>query len=787
MERQLRRRNSLRSQLDVLLAEAEGNLRENREVTKATVSVLLDRISSFYGQIEKVDEAIFEETPDDLLDSETLDAGKYRDKVVTLTANLRVKLNECLSPPTPRPTNVHPLPSGKSKLPQLELVKFDGNRRQWPRFWTQFTSAVHDNSELSTADKFNYLSSLVTGAAASAISGLQATEECYADAIEILKKRFGDEQIIVQDHLQGLLDLKPVSSSADVHQLRKLYDKVQVHIRSLKALGTNSTTYCTMLREILLRVLPTDMVLRFHEARKASSSAAASSNTEDNELQMLLEFFDLQLTCREAVAEQEIHRSRRTPEKGGLKPSHPRDVSTTAALQSSASSPQKCLFCRSEKHSAEVCDKKEISLSLKKEMLTKAGRCFRCLKQGHLAKDCRSRLKCGKCARRHATSVCASEEIRSDKEKVLSASVNLISKQPSSVVMLQTLTATISGTKTSGRYRVLFDGGSQRSFITAKASQRLGCEVIEEETLTVGVFGGENARKTMQRVRVSILPAKEEIPISIDALVVDTICSECIPVPEENVLREMNKMRLDTQALSLQGVEDKQIAVLIGSDYYWDLVTGTVKPVHEKLKAVETRLGWTVQGPLSATTNVIQSASVVVLRTTVTEQDISKLLTRFWDLESIGIKAEHEETKVADSVLENFENNIKKKDNRYEVALPWKERVDLADNYAIATKRLHSLMKKLNKDSELLKRYDETIRLYLDEGSAERVPETEEHPLGPLYYMPHRAVIREDRSTTKVRIVFDASSHESGSKSLNDNLEAGPNLNPDVVTLLLRF
>ena len=88
-----------------------------------------------------------------------------------------------------------------------------------------------------------------------------------------------------------------------------------------------------MLREILLRVLPTDMVLRFHEARKASSSAAASLNPEDNELQMLLEFFDLQLTCREAVAEQEIHRSRRTPEKGRLKPSHPRDISTTAALQ----------------------------------------------------------------------------------------------------------------------------------------------------------------------------------------------------------------------------------------------------------------------------------------------------------------------------------------------------------------------------------------------------------------------------------------------------------------------
>ncbi|XP_064471798.1 uncharacterized protein LOC135386020 [Ornithodoros turicata] len=53
--------------------------------------------------------------------------------------------------------------------------------------------------------------------------------------------------------------------------------------------------------------------------------------------------------------------------------------------------------------------------------------------------------------------------------------------------------------------------------------------------------------------------------------------------------------------------------------------------------------------------------------------------------------------------------------------------------------------------------------------------------------MPHHAVIRRDRETTKVRIVFDASSKAHGSLSLNEALHAGPNLNPDVLQLLLRF
>ncbi|KAH7975146.1 hypothetical protein HPB49_024412 [Dermacentor silvarum] len=87
-------------------------------------------------------------------------------------------------------------------------MKFDGNRKQWHRFWTQFSTAVHNKEELSTADKFNYLSTLLSEAAASAISGLQATGECFQDAIDVLKKRFGDESIIVQEHLRSLLDLR---------------------------------------------------------------------------------------------------------------------------------------------------------------------------------------------------------------------------------------------------------------------------------------------------------------------------------------------------------------------------------------------------------------------------------------------------------------------------------------------------------------------------------------------------------------------------------------------------
>ncbi|XP_038162876.1 uncharacterized protein LOC119797746 [Cyprinodon tularosa] len=71
---------------------------------------------------------------------------------------------------------------------------------------------------------------------------------------------------------------------------------------------------------------------------------------------------------------------------------------------------------------------------------------------------------------------------------------------------------------------------------------------------------------------------------------------------------------------------------------------------------------------------------------------------------------------------------------------------------------------------------------------AEDVPkECTPPPSSRIYYLPHHAVLREDKVRTKLRVVFDASSHEDGSPSLNDCLLTGPNLNPDLMSVLIKF
>ena len=57
-----------------------------------------------------------------------------------------------------------------------------------------------------------------------------------------------------------------------------------------------------------------------------------------------------------------------------------------------------------------------------------------------------------------------------------------------------------------------------------------------------------------------------------------------------------------------------------------------------------------------------------------------------------------------------------------------------------------------------------------------------------MHYLPHHGVIRKTALTTKLRVVFDASS-KANSKvpSLNDCIYVGPPLTPAILDILLRF
>ncbi|XP_052751427.1 uncharacterized protein LOC128200814 [Galleria mellonella] len=89
-------------------------------------------------------------------------------------------------------------------------------------------------------------------------------------------------------------------------------------------------------------------------------------------------------------------------------------------------------------------------------------------------------------------------------------------------------------------------------------------------------------------------------------------------------------------------------------------------------------------------------------------------------------------------------------------------------------------------DPNLKIKYAEVISEYLELGHMEKVPITEQDDPEAVY-LPHHAVVREDRTTTKVRVVFDASCPGTNGVSLNQDLLVGPTLQADLRHLLIRW
>lgn len=59
-------------------------------------------------------------------------------------------------------------------------------------------------------------------------------------------------------------------------------------------------------------------------------------------------------------------------------------------------------------------------------------------------------------------------------------------------------------------------------------------------------------------------------------------------------------------------------------------------------------------------------------------------------------------------------------------------------------------------------------------------------PCHQIYYLPHYCVVRVEKSTTKLRIVYSVSAR-GNEPALNDCLHTGPPLALDILEILIRF
>lgn len=216
--------------VDEVLTEYDGSRSAKDRITRLSITLNEKLVT-----LKALDESMLSAVEDGETESE-IESENFRGQI----HEALVKLQSCQvvhdqqENPQSQETHRETKSSGnKSKLPKLTLKKFNGNPKRWQEWWDSFCVAVHDNSAISTVEKFTYLRSLVEGSAAMAISGLQLTSANYDTALEVLKERFAQKQIIFNSHMESLLKLKPVNAMSDIRGIRAVLDRVEIQVRGL--------------------------------------------------------------------------------------------------------------------------------------------------------------------------------------------------------------------------------------------------------------------------------------------------------------------------------------------------------------------------------------------------------------------------------------------------------------------------------------------------------------------------------------------------------------------------
>nr|XP_047144811.1 uncharacterized protein LOC100214846 [Hydra vulgaris] len=677
-----------------ILLDKELESSENREDVETDLNTNLELLNIKMKVIENLNDKISELLEDDdEICTDMNESGDFQKYILKTTIRIEKYFKQ-----NPNESSFHiekpaskPKYSISAKLPKLTLPKYSGDPMTFQSFWDSFDSAIHSNQVLNDISKFNYLKSLLEGNASLSTQGLAITGENYRTAIKILKERFGDEQVIISAHMDALLNIQPTQSNK-VSEIRTIFDLVEIHTKNLELLNVNSEDFGPVLVSVIMSKLPKDFKLDITRKMPLGKWKIID----------LMNCFREELIVRERCISMEKGMSNLDINQDHF----PKYISTMHSQQKHVKPREwqpksvkliSCSFCKG-KHPSNRCN-----------------------------------VVIDVVARKHKT--------------IPDTSVNVVGCQDN--ILLQTAKAEISETsnsikKTKIVARVLFDNCSQKSFVTSDVRKKLNLKTIRNKILNIKVFGEscEKPRK-FDLVSIKIKNIQTNHYSTFEAYVTPIICS---PIINQRIdLAKLQHTELANIPIADDLKDGKEIDILIGANYYWNFVTGQLIRANQSLTAVNTILGWTLNGNVKS----INSASVNIA-----------------------------------SVLHTSSEPILFNGKRYSVPLPWKqERKQIPDNYEKSKLRLLSTYNRLKKNPNLLQQYNEIIRQQEHEGIIERIPDFP--PLvGQVHYLPHHAVIKEEKSTTKLRIVFDASSN---SPLLNDCLEKGPCLLPMLIDILIRF
>ncbi|XP_065368859.1 uncharacterized protein LOC135961295 [Calliphora vicina] len=691
-------------------------------------------------------------------------------------------------------------------IPPCDTGVFHGDYVSWPTFRDMFTAIYINNSRLSPVERLFYLFRKTDGEARDVNRNVALTGENFEIAWNNLKSQYENKRVLINSQLKSLFNLAPCQQES-ASEIKRLQREINNCMAILKLYNVDIDSW--------------DPIFVFQCSSRLSECSlnlweqSVKNKTEVPKWEELNNFLTDRFHALESVSD--IIATNNAYASGSQTVSNNSNHTSTKVKQFKAHHTKvdsmQCKLCK-ENHKISSCTK-FLNMDYKNRVSTlkKFRFCFNCLSIGHMYGDCNSPNGCSKCKRKHHTlmhreflknnnnqrqingnsqsenQVSVVQQIQSTNTPGPSGMVQstntpgpsgIVQSHHTSVakkVMLATAWVNIINFGSYYKVRALIDPCSDESFISEKIQHLLKLPTSPVSAEVTGLGGDVISRSCKMATFVIVSLFDQNVSLNVQALVVSRVTGN---VPTHSFRPSSNVELPNLSYADPKFYESGEIDLLLGGDLYPLILRGGVQHgIFESLVAQETIFGWIVTGP---TPSNVSPRSVRM--SYMTKVSIDDQLTKFWELEEVSRRIVlSEEDKKCEEIYSS--TTTRNSEGRYIVSLPFKSNfVSLGPNRHIALSQYLRTEKALMRNPEFKAQYDEVLKEYLALGHMKKIKNQES---SPSYYLPHHGVFKPESTTTKLRVVFNASSRSSNGKSLNDLLYTGPILQTDLVTLILKW
>ena len=679
------------------------------------------------------------------------------------------------------------------QLERIRIPIFSGNKMEFQQWFAAFSTCV-DKTSLAPQFKMLRLEGCLREEAAETIKGLGYSQTAYDAAKSRLQRKYVGDRRKVQAQIEELRKMRPVNEG-DPKSMDKFADALDLR---------GGTLY-----GIVVEKLPENLLKDYYRWVK---------DQEKNEtMETLNEWVAEQADFQTQASEVKHGFTRKYEDSKWSRRDGKNNKSYGASLQDGNKKTsteierqgKRCRAC-GEAHHLEKCQVfSGWSTEKKWEAAKRFGVCYRCLNDEHLGQQCTKSNITG-CKKTHHPLLHDSQHRQESKAPSTegdtngqTTTLNTIKRHEERIIALRTVPVILKNGKRRLLVNCFLDEGSDTTYVNEDVIETLGISTQKEE-ITINVANDQKVRLMAATLEIGLESVDGKVDTSIVVKTSDKICGGMKPTDWVTMKQQWNHLK-DIPFPHL--AEKRVIDVLLGSDYYHLMFPmQEIRGQEDEPAARLCPLGWTAigrigksthpKGTSSANTGYLHTFHSQILYTDIVstsmkpDEDLNATLKRFWDLETVGIVAQSQEqielTPLEKVARKKVEQSLTYSGDRYEVAVSWKhKRPNLPNNRQMAERRLQLVEKKLMKDTHLANAYQGVIDDYLKKEYIRVVPPSEPQPESE-WFLPHFPVVRPDRETTKVRIVFDASAKLS-EKSLNTEALPGPKLQSNIFDILVRF